>query len=255
MFFKRIQEDIDAYKARDPAARTSYEVAFLYQGFHALIFYRLSHVFWLLGAKFFGRFISQVGRLFTGIEIHPGAVIGRGFVVDHGIGVVIGETTIIGDNVTLYHDVTLGGVSPSIDSIEQIGMKRHPTLSDGVIVGSGAQILGPIVVGEDARVGANAVVTSSVQPGVTAVGVPARVNLPKNKKKTAEFSAYATDPDGGTDPVLQTIESLCNQVSQLMERVRELETEGLGRSSMRLKSKSTSVTLVKKQKKQKKPAA
>jgi len=255
MFFKRIQEDIDAYKARDPAARTSYEVAFLYQGFHALIFYRLSHVFWLLGAKFLGRFISQVGRLFTGIEIHPGAVIGRGFVVDHGIGVVIGETTIIGDNVTLYHDVTLGGVSPSIDSIEQIGMKRHPTLSDGVIVGSGAQILGPIVVGEDARVGANAVVTSSVPPGVTAVGVPARVILPKNKKKTAEFSAYATDPDGGTDPVLQTIESLCNQVSQLMERVQELETEGLGRSSMRLKSKSTSVTLVKKQKKQKKPAA
>jgi len=255
MFFKRIQEDIDAYKARDPAARTSYEVAFLYQGFHALIFYRLSHVFWLLGAKFLGRFISQVGRLFTGIEIHPGAVIGRGFVVDHGIGVVIGETTIIGDNVTLYHDVTLGGVSPSIDSIEQIGMKRHPTLSDGVVVGSGAQILGPIVVGEDARVGANAVVTSSVPPGVTAVGVPARVILPKNKKKSAEFSAYATDPDGGTDPVLQTIESLCNQVSQLMERVRELETEGLGRSSMRLKSKSTSVTLVKKQKKQKKPAA
>jgi serine O-acetyltransferase len=109
MIFKRIKEDIDAYKVRDPAARTSLEVAFLYQGFHALMFYRLSHAFWVLGAKFLGRLISQVGRFFTGIEIHPGAIIGRGFVVDHGSGVVIGETANIGDDVTLYHDVTLGG--------------------------------------------------------------------------------------------------------------------------------------------------
>jgi serine O-acetyltransferase len=252
MFFKRIQEDIAAYKDRDPAARTSYEVAFLYQGFHALVFYRLSHAFWLLGAKFLSRFISQVGRLFTGIEIHPGAVIGRGFVVDHGTGVVIGETTIIGDNVTLYHDVTLGGVAPSIDSIEQIGMKRHPTLSDGVIVGSGAQILGPIVIGENARVGANAVVTSSVPAGVTAVGIPARVILPKNKNKSSEFWAYATDPDGSTDPVLQTIESLRDQVSHLIERVQALEVDDLSRSTMRLNSKSTAIAPVKKQKK---PAA
>jgi len=249
MFFKLIQEDINAYKARDPAARTSFEVAFLYQGFHAFMFYRLSHALWVLGAKFLGRFISQIGRLFTGIEIHPGAVIGRGFVIDHGAGVVIGETTIIGDNVTLYHDVTLGGVAPSIDSITQIGTKRHPTLSDGVIVGSGAQILGPIVVGEDARVGANAVVTSSVPPGVTAVGIPARVILPKNKKKSSEFWAYATDPDGSTDPVLQTIESLRDQVSQLMERVQELEVDGVGKLSMKRKSKSASVGSVKKQKK------
>ncbi len=221
MIFKRIQEDIDAYKVRDPAARTSFEVALLYQGFHALMFYRLGHAFWLLGAKFLGRFITQVGRLLTGIEIHPGAVIGHSFVIDHGSGVVIGETAIIGDNVTLYHDVTLGGVAPSIDSFAQIGTKRHPTLLDGVIVGSGAQILGPIVIGEDARVGANAVVTSSVPRGVTAVGIPARVILPRNKKKPSEFWAYATDPDGSTDPILQTIESLEDQVSQLMLRVQE----------------------------------
>jgi serine O-acetyltransferase len=248
MFFKRIQEDIDAYKARDPAARSSFEVALLYQGFHSLMFYRLSHAFWVLGAKCIGRFISQIGRLFTGIEIHPGAVIGRGFVVDHGIGVVIGETTVIGDNVTLYHDVTLGGVAPSVDSIAQIGVKRHPTLLDGVIVGSGAQILGPIVIGEDARVGANAVVTASVPSGVTAVGIPARVILPKNKKKSPEFWAYATDPDGSIDPVLQTIESLCDQVSQLMERVQELEADGVGKSNMKQETKSASVDSVKKKK-------
>jgi serine O-acetyltransferase len=252
MIFKRIQEDIDAYKVRDPAARSSFEVAFLYQGFHALMFYRLSHSLWILGAKFLGRFISQIGRLFTGIEIHPGAIIGHGFVVDHGTGVVIGETTIIGDNVTLYHDVTLGGVAPSVDSNAQIGIKRHPTLSDGVIVGSGAQILGPIVIGEDARVGANAVVTSNVPPGLTAVGVPARVILPKNKMKSAEFWAYATDPDGITDPVLQTIESLRDQVSNLMERVQELEASGLERPSSKRKSKIASVAPAKIQKK---PAA
>jgi serine O-acetyltransferase len=249
MIFKRIKEDIDAYKVRDPAARTSLEVAFLYQGFHALMFYRLSHAFWVLGAKFLGRLISQVGRLFTGIEIHPGAIIGRGFVVDHGSGVVIGETANIGDDVTLYHDVTLGGVAPSVDSFSQIGRKRHPTLSDGVIVGSGAQILGPIVIGENARVGANAVVTSSVPPGMTAVGIPARVILPKNNNKSAEFWAYATDPDGSTDPILQTIEGLQDQISQLMGRVQELEADGMSRPSIKLKKKSASVVLVKKQKK------
>lgn len=224
MIFKQFQEDIEAYKARDPAARSGWEVVILYQGFHALMFYRLSHALWVRGGKFIGRFISQLGRLFTGIEIHPGAVIGRGFVVDHGAGVVIGETSIIGDNVTLYHDVTLGGVAPSIDSVTQIGVKRHPTLADGVIVGSGAQILGPIVVGENARVGSNAVVTSDIPAGMTAVGIPARVILPKDKNKSPEFRAYATDPDGGCpDPVLQTIDSLRGQVASLMQRVQELE--------------------------------
>ena len=252
MFFKRIKEDIEAYKSRDPAARTSFEVAFLYQGFHALMFYRLSHATWILGGKFVGRFISQIGRLFTGIEIHPGAVIGRGFVIDHGTGVVVGETAIIGDDVTLYHDVTLGGVAPSVDSVAQIGTKRHPTLSDGVIVGSGAQILGPIVVGNDARVGANAVVTSDIPAGMTAVGIPARVVLPRNKMKAAEFRAYATDPDGSPDPVLQTIESLRAQVSQLMDRVQELEADDASVSSAKSKSSAASIGSANKRKK---PAA
>jgi len=236
MIFKRFQEDIEAYKMRDPAARSSFEVVVLYQGFHALVFYRFSHALWVRGAKFLGRFVSQVGRLFTGIEIHPGAIIGRGFVIDHGTGVVIGETSIIGDDVTLYHDVTLGGIAPSVDSDTQVGVKRHPTLGDGVIVGSGAQILGPITVGADARVGSNAVVASDIPAGVTAVGIPARVILPKNKKKSAEFRAYATDPDGNPDPVLQTIEALRGQVAALMERVNELETEAAAGT----KRKSTS---------------
>lgn len=250
MIFKRFQEDIEAYKLRDPAARSSFEVVVLYQGFHALVFYRFSHALWVRGAKFLGRFVSQVGRLFTGIEIHPGAIIGRGFVIDHGAGVVIGETSIIGDNVTLYHDVTLGGVAPSVDSVAQIGVKRHPTLGDGVIVGSGAQILGPITIGEDARVGSNAVVASDVPAGVTAVGIPARVILPKNKKKSAEFRAYATGPDGTPDPVLQTIESLRGQVSALMDRVQELEAGGDDANKDKGPSKSE-----KKPRKRSKPAA
>ena len=165
---------------------------------------------------------------------------------------MVGETAIIGDNVTLYHDVTLGGVAPSVDSVAQIGTKRHPTLSDGVIVGSGAQILGPIVVGNDARVGANAVVTSDIPAGMTAVGIPARVVLPRNKMKAAEFRAYATDPDGSPDPVLQTIESLRAQVSHLMDRVQELEADDASASSAKSKSSAASIGSAKKRKK---PAA
>jgi len=252
MFFKRIQEDIAAYKARDPAARSSWEVFLLYQGFHALMFYRLSHAIWERGGKFLGRLISQIARLLTGIEIHPGAIIGRGLVIDHGAGVVIGETSIIGDNVTLYHDVTLGGVAPSIDSVAQIGVKRHPTLEDGVIVGSGAQILGSVTIGENARVGSNAVVASDIPAGTTAVGIPARVILPKDKEKTNEFRAYATDPDGCPDPVLQTIESLRSQVTLLMKRVKQLEKNAGDTSPKNEKKKSGSSSSVTKRKK---PAA
>jgi len=226
MFFKRFQEDIKAYQDRDPAARSGLEIVLLYQGFHALMFYKAAHGLWGMGLKFLGRLVSQLGRWLTGIEIHPGAEIGRRFVIDHGSGVVIGETAIIGDDVTLYHDVTLGGVSPSVDSHEQVGVKRHPSLGNDVIVGSGAQILGPITIGECARIGSNAVVTDNVPAGVTAVGIPARVVLPKDKKKAKEFHAYATDQDGHLpDPMLQTIEGLRSQVSALMARVEELETE------------------------------
>lgn len=223
MIFKRLQEDIDSFIARDPAARSRLEVAFLYPGFHAILAYRLSHGLWKRGFRFLGRFVSQTARFLTGIEIHPGATIGRRFFIDHGDGVVIGETSHIGDDVTLYQTVTLGGIAPSVDSHKQAGQKRHPTLEDGVIVGSGAQVLGPITVGADARIGANAVVTRDVPPGVTAVGIPARVVMPRDKEHAKDFVAYGTPSDGCPDPVLRTIDNLRSQVAQLMERVDELE--------------------------------
>ena len=225
MIFKRLQEDIDSFIARDPAARSRIEVALLYPGFHAILVYRASHWLWKRGFRFLGRFLSQVARFTTGIEIHPGATIGARLFIDHGDGVVIGETSHIGDDVTLYQAVTLGGISPSVDSHLQVDQKRHPTLENGVIVGSGAQVLGPITVGMDARIGANAVVTRDVPPGVTAVGIPARVVMPRDKEHAKDFVAYGTPADGCPDPVLNTIENLRTQVAQLMERVDELENE------------------------------
>jgi len=225
MLFKRLKADLDAFLERDPAARSRLEVVILYQGFHAVVFYRTAHWLWGQNLRFLGRFVSQIGRLFTGIEIHPGATIGCCFVIDHGSGVVVGETAEIGDNVTLYHDVTLGGVAPSVDSHEQVGVKRHPTLGNNVIVGSGAQILGPITVGDNARVGANAVVTSDVPAGVTAVGIPARIVMPKDKSKAGEFRAYATTPDGVPDPVQQVLDQMRQSLVDLQGRVDELESE------------------------------
>jgi len=225
MFFKNLREDIDSFIARDPAARSRIEVALLYPGFHAILAYRLSHWLWQGGFRFLGRFVSQTARFLTGIEIHPGATIGKRFFIDHGDGVVIGETSHIGDDVTLYQAVTLGGISPSVDSHKQVDQKRHPTLEDGVIVGSGAQVLGPIVVGADARIGANAVVTRDVPQGVTAVGIPARVVMPRDKEHAKDFVAYGTPTDGCPDPVLRTIDNLRAQMGKLMERVDELEEE------------------------------
>ena len=227
MVFKTLSEDIDGYLERDPAARGAFEVVLCYPGFHALITYRLCHWLWKKRMFLLGRFLAHVGRILTGIEIHPGAEIGKRFVIDHGSGVVIGETAIIGDDVTLYHDVTLGGVAPSIDSQAQVGQKRHPTLDDGVIVGSGAQILGPISVGSHARVGANSVVTKSIPSSVTAVGVPAKVVMPKDKQKARQFQAYGTTEEGCPDPVLQTFENLRNQVSDLSARIEKLENKQL----------------------------
>ena len=223
MVFKTLREDIDGYLERDPAARGAFEVILCYPGFHALITYRLSHWLWQKRIFLIARFLAHVGSIMTGIEIHPGAEIGKRFVIDHGFGVVVGETAVIGDDVTLYHDVTLGGVSPSIESQTQVGQKRHPTLGDGVIVGSGAQILGPISVGAHARVGANSVVTKDVPSSVTAVGVPAKVVMPKDKQKARKFQAYATTGEGCPDPVLQTIENLRSQVANLSTRIEELE--------------------------------
>ncbi|MBF0247483.1 MAG: serine acetyltransferase, partial [Alphaproteobacteria bacterium] len=202
-----------------------FEVAFLYPGFHAIVVYRVAHWLWTKDLRLLGRWLSQTARLLTGIEIHPGATIGRRFFIDHGNGVVIGETSHIGDDVTLYQTVTLGGISPSVDSHKQIDVKRHPTLEDGVIVGSGAQVLGPITVGRDARIGANAVVTRDVPPGVTAVGIPARVVMPRDREHAKDFVAYGTPSDGCPDPMLKTIENLRAQVGALMERIDELENE------------------------------
>src|SRR5215831_18952770 len=167
MFFKQVRDEIDSMMARDPAARSRLEVVLAYPGFQALMFYRLAHWFWRHNWLLTGRFVAPCGRILTAIDIHPGAVIGRRLFIDHGIGLVIGETAEIGDDVTLYQGVTLGGVAPSVNSAAQVHRKRHPTLRNGVIVGSGAQVLGPITVGEGARVGANAVVVADVPPGVT----------------------------------------------------------------------------------------
>jgi len=224
LMFKRFREDIDAFMARDPAARSRLEVFLCYPGLHALILYRLSHFLWRAEWRLLARMISGLGRWLTLIEIHPGAKIGDRFVVDHGVGVVIGETSIIGDDVTLYQGVTLGGVAPSIDSHTQVDQKRHPTLKDDVIIGSGAQILGPIIVGEGARVGANAVVHKDIPAGVTAVGIPARVVMPRDKTRAKEFVAYGEPLEGCPDPVLRTIEDLRQQVGVLMARVEDLQS-------------------------------
>jgi len=160
--------DVDCVKGRDPAARNVLEIVLTYPGVHAIIWHRLANRLWLSGFKFPARFISWFARLVTNVDIHPGATVGRSFFIDHGAGVVIGETAIIGDNVTMYHGVTLGGVSWSPG-------RRHPTIEDGVLIGAGAKILGPIKVCAGARIGANSVVVEEVPPGVTAVGIPARI--------------------------------------------------------------------------------
>jgi serine O-acetyltransferase len=224
--FKNLREDIDAMIARDPAARNRFEVALLYPGFQAVLFYRISHAFWARGWRFIGRAISQVGRWLTGIEIHPGARIGRRFFIDHGMGVVVGETSEIGDDVTLYHGVTLGGVAPSVDSHSQREQKRHPTLEDGVIVGSGAQVLGPVTVGHGARIGANAVVTKNVPPCVTMVGIPARsVQASKTSAEDQRFVAYGTPTGDIPDPVARALDGLLNEVQILRARIHALEAQ------------------------------
>ena len=225
MVFKRLQEDLDAFLERDPAARSRVEIALCYPGFHALLFFRASRVLWHRRFFLLARMISHLGRLLTGVEIHPGASIGRRFVIDHGTGVVIGETAEIGDDVTLYQGVTLGGIKPSIDSRNQVNVKRHPTLKNGVIIGSGAQILGSVTVGERARVGANSVVTRDVPPGASAVGVPAHVVMTRDRSGTQRFSAYGTPAGGCPDPVQTSVEALQGQVSALVDRIEAMEGE------------------------------
>ena len=180
---------------RDPAAKSKLSVILTYPGVKAIFFHRIAHFFSLARFDLVGRVISQFSRFLTGIEIHPKAKIGKNFFIDHGMGVVIGETSEIGDYVTIYHMVTLGGISPSINSDNQRQVKRHPTLKDNVVIGSGAQVLGPITVGENAKVGANAVVTKDVPANAVMVGIPAK-NTNKNESKTdTSFKPYGVEVD------------------------------------------------------------
>lgn len=221
--FKYLREEINGMMARDPAARSGIEVVLCYPGFHAIVSHRIAHRLWRRGWRLLARWISQVSRFMTGIEIHPGAQIGKGLFIDHGMGVVVGETSIIGDDVTLYHGVTLGGVSPSVDSDSQREQKRHPTLGDNVIVGSGAQILGPIDVGHGARVGANAVVTKDIPCCVTVVGIPGKIVSRVEKEET--FEPYGTPMGDVPDPMVQAMEGMRKQIGDMKARVEELENE------------------------------
>ena len=222
--FERLAEDIKAIKDRDPAARGWFEIVTCYPSFHVMLFHRLAKFFWNLKWHVVGRMISQWGRWLTGIEIHPGATIGRRFFIDHGMGVVIGEYAEIGDDVTLYHGVTLGGTSPSVDSDSQRNQKRHPTLEDRVIVGSGAQIFGPITVGECARVGANAIVMKDVPPKTTVIAPLAKA-VAVARAEQAEidrFMAYGVPTDIGDEEALDP-QRLKQGINLLKERLNALE--------------------------------
>jgi serine O-acetyltransferase len=221
--FQRLREDIGVVFQRDPAARTFFEVLTTYPGLHAILWHRLSHRLWGLGLKWLARLSAHLARWLTGIEIHPGAVIGRKVFIDHGMGVVIGETAVIGDGCTLYHGVTLGGTS------WQKG-KRHPTLEADVIIGAGAKVLGPITLGVGAKVGSNAVVVKDVPAGATAVGIPARI-LGSEKDKVREeaakklgFSAYAVSSDMN-DPMTQAIHGLVDHSVTTDQRIEWIIAE------------------------------
>ena len=210
--FHFINETLEAYQARDPAARSKLEILLLYPGVHATLYYKLAHFLHVHGLKFFARLISQWARLFTGIEIHPGATIGRRLVIDHGMGIVIGETAEVGDDVLLYQGVTLGGTGKDQG-------KRHPTIGNNVLIGSGAKVLGPFKVGDGARIAANAVVLREIPDNSTAVGVPAHV-----VKIAGERVSYASAVDQIhiTDPVTETMKSLLSRVEFLEKEMDKI---------------------------------
>ena len=218
--WRGLADDVACVASRDPAARHWFETLLIYPGVHALLWHRIAHRLWRAGWRFPARLVSWLARLLTHIDIHPGATIGRRFFIDHGAGVVIGETAEIGDDVTLYHGVTLGGVSWSRG-------KRHPTLQDGVVVGAGAKILGPIVIGAGARVGANAVVVASTPPGVTVVGIPARIVRPQTVRRRLN-GRIDLDHHLMPDPVGEAL-------AAVIDRVEFLEAR-LGHLSLRLRN-------------------
>ena len=221
--FQDLNENIQSVFERDPAARTTFEVLTAYPGLHAIMAHRLNHRLWNNGLKWLARILSHLARWLTGIEIHPGAQIGRRFFIDHGMGVVIGETTIIGDDCTLYHGVTLGGISWTPG-------KRHPTLGNNVVVGAGAKILGPITVGNDARIGSNAVVVKSAPAGATIAGIPGRIinadpdKINTRRKAMAQkmgFDAYAATCDM-QDPVVDSINKMLDHIHLLDEQINRI---------------------------------
>ena len=218
--FDHIKEDIAIVFERDPAARTHFEILTTYPGVHALLMHRLSHWLWQARLYWLARFMSHIGRFFTGIEIHPGATIGHRVFIDHGMGVVVGETAIIGDDCTLYHGVTLGGTSWNKG-------KRHPTLEAGVVIGAGAKVLGPITIGAGAKIGSNAVVVKDVPANATAVGIPARI-LEEEKAKEeavkAKFSAYAVSDDEN-DPINKALQPLLEKLAQQDAEMQELKSQ------------------------------
>ena len=216
--FARLKEDIACVFERDPAAQSVFEIITTYPGIHAVLIHRVSHYCWNAGFKWLARFIAHIGRWLTGIEIHPGAVIGRRIFIDHGMGVVIGETAIIGDDCTLYHGVTLGGTTWNKG-------KRHPTLHNGVVIGAGAKVLGPIEIGEGARVGSNSVVLKAVPTGVTVVGIPAHIVDNKAKKEIADkigFNAYGMTTDM-SDPIAHAINRMLDHIQVLDTQIATLQ--------------------------------
>ena len=219
--FARLREDIHSVFDRDPAARSVLEVLTCYPGIHAITLHRLAHWLWGHRLRWLARFVAHISRFLTGIEIHPGATIGRRFFIDHGMGVVIGETAVIGDDVTLYHGVTLGGTSWNKG-------KRHPTLENGVVIGAGAKVLGPITMGAGAKVGSNAVVVRDVPGGATAVGNPARIIQGEQEQKREEkavkmgFSAYAVAQQNQDDPLAKAIHGLLDHAVETDRRIEVL---------------------------------
>lgn len=231
---KLIKEDIACVFERDPAAQTLWEIVFVYPGFHAVLIHRVCHRLWMNGFKFIANSLAHISRWLTGIEIHPGAIVGRRFFIDHGMGVVIGETTIIGNDCTLYQGVTLGGTSWHKG-------KRHPTLKNGVVVGAGAKILGPIEIGENARVGSNSVIIKPVPDGATVVGIPGRVvgtqdaqNIERRKiANKMGFDAYGATTNS-PDPVAYAINHMLDHI-QLMDRQMQKMQQAMNTAGIKCK--------------------
>ncbi len=216
--FKIIFNDLEAILARDPATNSKFEALLCNSGFHSICIYRLSHYFWLKNFHLTARILSQIARFLTGVEIHPAAKIGIGFMIDHGMGVVIGETTEIGNNVTLYHDVTLGGTTV-FDKNGKVRSKRHPTIGNDVIIGSGAQILGPIKIGNNAKIGSNAIVIKDVPAHTTVVGFPAHKTQTSKSKK---FCSYGIE-DKTADELSETVIHLSEDIHDLRRQINELK--------------------------------